>query len=153
MNLEAFLYSLNDGVYAVDTERRIVYWGPSAERITGWRAKDIMGKRCSDDVLCHVDKDGRPLCGHEHCPLHRAMVTGNSSDLPIIVFARHSNGRQIPMRVSVAPIRNASGEVVGGVETFRDASQEHEEAKLTRRIQSAMLRKKALRDSRVTFTT
>ncbi|MHC4435198.1 MAG: PAS domain-containing protein, partial [Planctomycetota bacterium] len=93
--------SLSDGVYAVDTDRRIVYWGPSAERITGWCAKDIMGKRCSDDVLAHVDKDGRRLCGHEHCPLHRAMVTGNSSDVPIIVFARHSEGGQVPMRVSV----------------------------------------------------
>jgi PAS domain S-box-containing protein len=152
LNPESYLKSLNDGVYAVDTDRRIIYWGPAAERITGWHAKDIMGKRCSDDVLSHVDKDGRRLCGREHCPLHRAMVTGNSSDIPIIVFARHSNGRQIPMRVSVAPIRNVSGKVVGGVETFRDASQEHQDTKLARRIQSTMLRKKDMKDSRITFT-
>jgi len=80
------------------------------------------------------------------------MVTNNSSDLPIIVFARYANGRRVPMRVSVAPIRNASGKVVGGVETFRDTSQEHEEAKLTRRIQSAMLSNKNMKDSRATFT-
>jgi PAS domain S-box-containing protein len=72
---ESYLKSLNDGVYAVDTNRRIIDWGPSAERITGRRASDIMGKRCSDDVLSHVDKEGRRLCGREHCPLHRAMVT------------------------------------------------------------------------------
>ena len=124
LNPESYLKSLNDGVYAVDTERRIIYWGPSAERITGWRAQDIMGRRCSDDVLAHVDKDGRRLCGREHCPLHRAMVTGKSSDVPIIAFARHKEGRQVPMRVSVAPVRNDSGKVIGGVETFRDASQE-----------------------------
>ena len=153
LNPEALLESLNDGVYAVDTDRKIIYWGPSAEKITGWRSEDILGKRCSDGVLCHVDKDGRSLCGREHCPLHRAMVTNNSSDLPIIVFARHAKGRQVPMRVSVAPIRNASGKVVGGVETFRDVSQEHEETKLVRRIQSTMLQKKALKDHRVTFTT
>jgi PAS domain S-box-containing protein len=152
LNPKSFLESLNEGVYAVDTDRRIVYWGPTAERITGWRAADIMGKRCSDDVLNHVDKDGRPLCGHGHCPLHRAMVTGNSSDLPIIVFARHSKGGQVPMRVSVAPIRNDSGEVVGGVETFRNASQEYEEARLTRRIQLTMLRGRVLKDNRITFT-
>ena len=80
LNPEAFLESLNDGVYAVDTDRRIVYWGPSAERITGWRAADIMGKRCSDDVLNHLDKDGRPLCGREHCPLYRAMRVSKKSD-------------------------------------------------------------------------
>ena len=153
LNPKALLESLNDGVYAVDTDRKIIYWGPSAERITGWRSEDILGKRCSDGVLCHVDKDGRSLCGREHCPLHRAMVTNNSSDLPIIVFARHAKGRQVPMRVSVAPIRNASGKVVGGVETFRDVSQEHEDAKLVRRIQATMLQKKVLKESRVTFTT
>ena len=65
LNPELFLRSLNDGVYAVDTDRRIAYWGPSAERITGWREVEIMGKRCSVDVLNHVDKDGRPLCSGE----------------------------------------------------------------------------------------
>ena len=153
LNPELFLKSLNDGVYAVDTDRRIVYWGPSAERITGWRGAEIMGKRCSDGVLNHVDKDGRPLCSSEHCPLHRAMITGNSSDLPIILFARHSKGGQVPMRVSVAPIRNDSGEIVGGIETFRDASQEQAEADLTRRIQSTMLRGRVVEDSRIMFTT
>ena len=151
LNPESYLKSLNDGVYAVDTDRRIIYWGPSAERITGWRASEIMGKRCSDDVLVHVDKDGRRLCGREHCPLHRAMVTGNGSDVPIIVFARHSKGGQVPMHVSVAPVRDDSGKVVGGVETFRDASQEHEESRLTRRIQSTMLQGRAVKDSRATF--
>jgi serine phosphatase RsbU (regulator of sigma subunit) len=112
-----------------------------------------MGKRCSDDVLAHVDKDGHRLCGREHCPLHRAMVTGKSSDVPIVTFARHKKGGQVPMRVSVAPVCNDSGQVVGGVETFRDASQEYEESKLTRRIQSTMLSQRTLKDPRVTFTT
>jgi sigma-B regulation protein RsbU (phosphoserine phosphatase) len=81
------------------------------------------------------------------------MVTGNSNDVPIVVFARHSQGGQVPMRVSVAPVRNESGQVVGGVETFRDATQEHAEARLTKRIQSKMLRSRVLNDSRLTFTT
>jgi PAS domain S-box-containing protein len=153
LNPESLLATLNDGVYAVDTERKIFYWSPAAERITGWRAEDILGKTCFDDVLCHVDKDGHQLCGHEHCPLHRAMVTNHGSDVPIIVFAQNNKGGRVPMRVSVAPIRNASGEVVGGVETFHDASEEHQDVELARRIQSAMLRKQILQDQRLTFTT
>ncbi len=54
---ESFLESMNDGLYATDTDRKIIYWSPSAERITGWEAKDILGLRCSDDVLAHMDKD------------------------------------------------------------------------------------------------
>jgi len=152
LNPRALLDSMNDGVYAVDTERKIVYWSSAAQRITGWRTEDILGKSCFDDVLCHVDKDGHQLCGHEHCPLHRAMVTGNSSEVPIIVFAQSNNGRRVPMRVSVAPIRNGSGDVIGGIEIFREASEEHQDLELARRIQSAMLRKQILQDQRLTFT-
>jgi PAS domain S-box-containing protein len=150
---DALLSAMNDGVYATDIDRRIVYWGPSAERITGWRGEEILGRHCSDDVLCHEDKDGRRLCGREHCPLHRAMVTGHGSDLPIIVFARGSEGGKIPMRVSVAPIRDADGEVVGGVETFRDVSEEYKDAQRAGRIQSALLDRPFPSDSRVSFAT
>jgi PAS domain S-box-containing protein len=147
----ALLASMNDGVYATDTDRRIVYWSPAAERITGWEAGDILGKRCSDDVLCHTDKDGRPLCGKEHCPLHRAMVTGKGSVLPVIVYASGKDGQRIPMRVSTSPVRDAGGEVIGGVEVFRDVSEEHRDAELTRRIQTTMLERELPRDDRVSF--
>jgi PAS domain S-box-containing protein len=150
---EALLASLNDGVYAVDTRRRITYWSPSAERITGWRAEEILGKHCAANVLAHVDKDGRRLCGREHCPLHRAMVTGTGSHVPVVVFAKHKTGHLVPMRVSVAPIRDGSGEIIGGVETFRDVSEEHHDAERARRIQSAMLHRQPPQDRRVTFTT
>src|SRR5690348_9455309 len=83
---QTILDSITEGVYATDRSRRIIYWNRAAERITGWRAEDIVGKACFDDVLCHVDKDGHQLCGKEHCPLHRAMVTGATSSVPIIVF-------------------------------------------------------------------
>ena len=153
LNKETLLTSLNDGVYAVDKDRKIFYWSPAAETITGWRSEDILGKTCYDDVLCHVDKDGRQLCGHEHCPLHRAMVTNKGSDLPIILYAKSKKGPRVPMRVSVAPIRNAKGEAIGGIETFRDATNESRDMELTRRIQSAMLRKEEFQDKRMAFST
>ena len=74
------LDSLAEGVYVTDVERGITYWNKSAERITGWKAEDIVGRGCFDDVLCHVDKDGHYMCGKECCPLHRSIVTGISSE-------------------------------------------------------------------------
>ena len=55
------LDSLSDGVYVCDRDRKIVYWSKSAERITGWTSQDVVGRRCLDDVLCHIDKDGPPV--------------------------------------------------------------------------------------------
>lgn len=148
---EAILASVNDGVYATDRERRIVYWSRSAERITGWRARDVVGKRCSDDILCHVDKDGNRLCVDEHCPLHRSMVSGKSSSFPIIVFAQGRSGSRIPLRVSVAPILDASGEIIGGVETFRDISAEMADIQRVKRIQSLSLQRALPEDPRIKF--
>ena len=153
INSQGLLDSLNDGAYAVDMDRKILYWGPAAERITGWPKEEILGRTCFDNVLNHVDKDGRPLCGKEHCPLHRAMVTGKGSDVPIIVYAKHKDDQRIPMRVSVAPIRDESGEVIGGIETFRDVSPEYHDLKTAKRIQSTMLRGEVLQDPRIEFST
>ena len=147
------LDSLSDGVYVCDKDRRIVYWSKSAERITGWTPQDVVGRRCLDEVLCHVDKDGHRLCGEEFCPLHRAMVTGTSSNVPLIVFAQRKDGRRLPTQVSVAPIRDAEGAVVGGVETFRDVSAALADIERAKRIQTLSLEHELPADARIQFST
>ena len=147
------LDSLGDGVYVCDRDRRIVYWSKSAERITGWAPQDVIGRRCLDDVLCHTDKDNHQLCGEEFCPLHRSMVTGTTSNVPLIVFARGKKGARIPMQVAVSPIRNAAGEVIGGVETFRDMSAVLADLERAKRIQTLALEHDLPADARVRFST
>jgi sigma-B regulation protein RsbU (phosphoserine phosphatase) len=120
---ESILDFLADGVYITDLNRRIVYWNKAAERITGWRKQDVDGLSCMDGILCHVDKENRQLCGKNTCPLHRAIITGNPSSVPIIVFAKSHDGERVPMQVHVAPICNTSGDIIGGVEVFRDMSE------------------------------
>jgi sigma-B regulation protein RsbU (phosphoserine phosphatase) len=147
------LDSLGEGVYVCDRDRRIVYWNKSAERITGWRAEEVIGRRCLDDVLCHEDKDGRRLCGEEHCPLHRSMLTGASSTVPLIVFAQGQSGQRIPMQVTVAPIYDDSGAVVGGVETFREMSGVLTDLLRAKQIQLLSLEHDLPDDPRVRFRT
>jgi sigma-B regulation protein RsbU (phosphoserine phosphatase) len=122
ITVESLINSLSDGIYVCDLDRQIIYWSQAAVRITGWRAEDVVGKHCFDDILCHIDKDGHRLCGSEFCPLHRAMVTGKTSKVSQLVYAQGADGHRIPMEVVVAPILDNSGKVIGGVETFRDAS-------------------------------
>ncbi|MCP3904252.1 MAG: SpoIIE family protein phosphatase [Planctomycetes bacterium] len=145
--------SLTEGIYVCDPERRIVHWSRSAERITGWSADDVVGRHCFDSVLCHVDKDGHQLCGKEYCPLHRAMVTGIGTPSPLLVYALSKDGGRIPMRVSTAPIRNASGEVIGGVETFQDATNEVHDLERAKAIQGLALARDLPVDERVLFLT
>jgi phosphoserine phosphatase RsbU/P len=147
------LDSLSDGVYVCDRDRRIVFWSKAAERITGWEPSDVVGRRCLDDVLAHVDKDGHRLCGEEFCPLHRTMVTGTTSVVPIVVFALGKEGKRIPMQVTVAPIRDSAGEIIGGVETFRDVSALLADLERAKRIQALALETDLPDDPRIRFST
>ena len=41
------------GVYCVDTDRKIFYWSKGAERISGYKAEDMLGKHCFASHLDH----------------------------------------------------------------------------------------------------
>lgn len=150
---DVILDSLNDGLYVCDRDRRILYWRRSAERITGWTAKDVVGHKCMDNILCHEDKDGRRLCGKEFCPLYRCMLTDRVSTSPLIVFGQTKTGSRVPMAVSVAPLHDAHDRVIGGIETFQDFSETYANLERAKRIQTLSLEHDLPKDSRVTFAT
>lgn len=147
------LDSIDDGVYVTDLARCIVYWNKAAERLTRWMRADVVGRCCYDSVLCHVDKDGHQLCGQEHCPLHRSIVTGNSATVPIIVFAMSKDGARVPLRVSVAPVRAPDGGIIGGVEVFRDLSADIRDVERARTIQAMAMRLDLPKDPRISVRT
>ncbi|MGC2196163.1 MAG: diguanylate cyclase [Terriglobales bacterium] len=113
------LDSLNDAVYFVDRERRIVYWNEGATRITGFAPDDVLGRLCYDNILAHVDDTGQPLCTGR-CPLSSTMADGQARDVQ--VFLRHKAGHRVPIQVRVSPILSVKGEIVGAVEIFNDDS-------------------------------
>ncbi len=108
---------LHDGIYFVDRERRITYWNKGAERITGFKSGQILGKRCMDNILNHVTEGGIQLCVNG-CPLHATMEDGKSREAE--VYLHHADGHRIPVMIRTSPIRDAAGEIVGAVETFSD---------------------------------
>ena len=153
LDIKEIIGSLSDGVYVCDLDRKIIYWSKSAERITGWSAEDVVGTHCFDNVLCHIDKDGHLLCGKEYCPLHRSMVTDTRSKGSLFVYARKKDGQRVPTQVSVAPIHNDAGEVIGGIETFRDDSEMAHDLERAKAIQHVALQHDRPDDARVAFTT
>lgn len=112
--------NLSDGVYYVDLDRTINYWNRGAERLTGYRAEAMLGQRCYDNKLCHVDQDGNSLC-LTGCPLAAAMSDGQTRES--IIWLRHADGSRRPVQVRTAPLREGEdGAIVGGVEIFSDAT-------------------------------
>lgn len=137
--LRKVLNYLNIGVYITDPERRIVLWNRKAEEITGYRASDVEGKPCHDDVLSHINKDGDQLCPSDRCPLHRSMLLGRAGDEPLLVFAKTADGERIAVTVDVAPLNDEGGDVIGGIEVFRDETDNVRDLELAKEVQRYIL--------------
>lgn len=137
-NFKRTLLSVNDGVYMTDRERRIIFWNSACERITGYTAGEVLGRRCSDNLLNHIDTNGNPLCDSSLCPLFQSMQKGVPGKKPVMVRARRRDGTRVMVEVSVAPLFGDESEVIGGVEVFRDVTEKQELAELKSRFLSGV---------------
>jgi PAS domain S-box-containing protein len=113
--LAALLEQIEEGLYIVDRERRIVYWNRGAEQITGYLAQEVVGRYCQRDLLVHCDSEGVVLCG-SRCPLVAVMEDGQPRHAE--VFLRHRDGHRLPVRVRGRALRDGAGQIVGAVELF-----------------------------------
>jgi len=119
------LDQLTDGVYFVDRDRRISYWNTAAERLTGYRANEVVGRSCKDDMLIHVDGCGTCLC-RTGCPLAATIDDGQQRSAEL--YLKHKRGHRLAVRVRATPLVDDAGRIVGAAEIFnavgnRDAYQ------------------------------
>lgn len=145
------LNRLSEGVYITDIDRRILFWSKRAEEITGWPAHDVVGKHCRDNILCHTDAHGRPLCNDDLCPLKRAMDTKSHSPSPVKIFAQTPQGGRICVSVSVAPLFDSGGSVAGAIEIFRDETDSERQKEFAASVQKSLRNFGDMDDSRIEF--
>ena len=112
---KGLLDNMFDGVYFVDLTRKITYWNAGAERLSGFTADEVVGRRCSNNVLRHVDAEGHHLCV-TGCPLKAVMQDGKIREAE--VYMHHKDGQRVPVVVRGVPITDDDGEIVGAVEVF-----------------------------------
>lgn len=108
---DVILDSIADGVFTVDDEWRITSFNRAAEEITGISREEAVGRRCKDILKADVCESG--------CALRQTMETGQ----PVINRPVHivdSQGRRKSITISSALLKNREGQIIGGVETFRD---------------------------------
>ncbi len=117
--IRPLLDALDEAVYVVDRDRRILYWNASAEALTGHAPHEVTGTACHDNLLQHVDAQDRRMC-EGHCPLHATLCDGKSRREQI--FLQHKAGHRIPVSTRVIPLMNDRGELFAAAEIFRPVS-------------------------------
>jgi len=134
---EKLLDTMQDGVYFVNRERRITYWNEGAQKLSGYSGQDTVGKSCFDNLLGHVDEDGRPMCSNG-CPLSAVLQDGQSREME--VYLRHKEGHRVPITVRALPMRDAMGQIVGAVEVFSDSSDKKKSEKRVSELEQLAFR-------------
>ncbi|WP_316347881.1 sigma 54-interacting transcriptional regulator [Desulfuromonas acetoxidans] len=114
VHVQTILDSVADGVFTVDPQLRITSFNHAAEEITGFSRAEALGQPCCEIFRTNVCFD--------QCPLRKAFASGeNITNIEVDVLDRHN--REIPISVNASVLRDERGDVIGGVETFRDLSQ------------------------------
>jgi len=110
---ETILNSIADGVFTVDRQWRITSWNRAAEQITGFAREGAVGQYCWDVFRTNVCQG--------QCMLRHTMDTGEYLvNREVTIVTR--DGQEKPISISTALLKDDKGEVIGGVETFRDLS-------------------------------
>ena len=108
---QSTLHAIADGIFIIDMNANIIFFNKAAEQLTGWESKEILGNRCNKIFHAHIDGD--------ECDLKMSLSDGEII-INRAVFANHKNGDPLPISLSSAPLMDAEGAIVGGIQTFRN---------------------------------
>ena len=113
------LDSIGDAVIATDSQARVTFMNPTAEKLTGWTQREAVGQPLTE-VFDIVNEETRRSV---ESPVVKAIREG-----AIVGLANHTllidrNGRERAIDDSAAPIRDASGKVIGVVMVFHDITE------------------------------
>ncbi len=111
---DIILDSITEGVFTVDRKWRIKSFNRAAEEITGIPRSRAIGQPCKDILRANIC-EGK-------CALAKTIRTGESIICKRVTLL-DANGQQRPINITTALLKDEEGNVIGGVETFRDLSR------------------------------
>jgi phosphoserine phosphatase RsbU/P len=123
--LQDVLDSLTDGVVVADANGRLVRFNPAATRVLGISALGLPLADWSSAYGCFYE-DGVTPFPADQLPLARAIKGETVYDYPLFVKNSHT-GAGIWLSINSSPLRDETGEVVGGVAVFRDVTAKRRE--------------------------
>jgi PAS domain S-box-containing protein len=110
LGFETLLEQLAEGIFTINPRWRIISFNQTAEKITGYRRDEVLGRFCWE--IFRSD-----LCQSE-CPLRLTLETGLTRwDQDVRMLDKQ--GTKLPVLVNTSVVRDRNGLVVGAVESFR----------------------------------
>lgn len=110
-NLVRILDNLREGIIAHDLDRKIFFFNREAERLTGYKRDEVLGRDCHDAF-------NEPFCG-QHC-LFRESGVGlpDAAEYPVALLTRDGQTRHAEMSVTL--MTDEKGEPFGVLVFIKD---------------------------------
>lgn len=113
-HLQALFEAAPDAIFVVDLEQRVTLWSPSAEKLYGWSAGEVVGRRPPMIPTTRMEGFSAAL---------RTVTSGeNVAGVETVHETRH--GSELQVSLSGAPKRDTDGQVVGAAFFARDIRDE-----------------------------
>ncbi|TMO04920.1 Fis family transcriptional regulator [Pseudoalteromonas sp. S327] len=116
------LNAVGEGIYGFDLSGNAVFVNPAAERMTGWQAQELLGKKIHQ-YHHHSHADGSPYPADE-CQIYCTMFDGKRREVKNEVFWR-KDGTSFAVEYTSTPVYR-QGELIGAVALFRDISAQQQ---------------------------
>jgi PAS domain S-box-containing protein len=113
--LAAIVESSEDAIYGKNLDSLIVSWNPAAERLFGYKAEEIIGR----SIVALFPRDRRDEMLDIMAGIRRGDLVGVEETERL-----HKNGKIIPVSVTVSPVKNSAGAVIGASAIARDISKQ-----------------------------
>src|SRR2546428_4901551 len=118
--LAAIVESSDDAIIGKTLDGTIISWNPGAEQIYGYRAEEVIGRPIS--ILVPPDHtDELPT-------IFERLRSGERIDHYQTV-RMHKDGKRITVSVTISPVRDERGQIVGASAAARVIAAQHEGSK------------------------
>ena len=137
----SILHSAGEGILGIDPDGRITFANATAERLTGWRVNELIG-RDAHALMHHTRADGTPY-PREECPVHLSLLHGErrKAEGELERYWRR-DGSSFRVEYTSSPILDENGAATGAVTVFRDVTAHAEAVEALRKereFQAALL--------------
>ncbi|TET92826.1 MAG: PAS domain S-box protein [Desulfobacteraceae bacterium] len=112
-NLERILDSLSEGIIAHDNKRRILFFNRTAEKITGYKRDEALGRDCHEVF-------GGPFCGGKCSFKELPSDPWEDTVYPLNILTKQGEPRRVEM--TITGMNDNEGGLAGVIASFRDVT-------------------------------
>jgi PAS domain S-box-containing protein len=121
--IESFISNSADAIITTDTDGNVISWNPAAESIYGFNKDEVLGK-----PIPHIPED---LVANE---LESWEKIRKGDVVTLETYRKRKDGRLIETSLTMSPIKDVSGEIIGMSSISRDITER-------RRVEKELIRR------------